>query len=54
MLLLCMTVLLGPMMLPRYFLILFFGLPLILSFLVQADLFRIEEPPQAPDKLKKE
>lgn len=43
MLLLCMTVLLGPMMLIRYFLILFFALPLMLSFLLQADAFRSPE-----------
>lgn len=43
MLLLSMTVLLGPMMLVRYFLILFFALPLTVSFLLQADLFQIQE-----------
>ena len=43
MLLLSMTVLLGPMILVRYFLILFFALPLTLSFLLQADLFQAQE-----------
>lgn len=49
MLLLCLTVLLGPMILTRYFLILFFALPLNLAFLLRADAFKTWAPPAALD-----
>lgn len=39
-LLLWLTVLLGPMVLVRYALILFFGLPLIMSFMLNGNRFR--------------
>lgn len=41
-LLLWLTVLLGPMVLVRYALILFFGFPLILAFTLNGDRFRNE------------
>lgn len=39
-LLLWITVLLGPMVLVRYALILFFGFPLIVSFMLNGDRFK--------------
>lgn len=38
--LLWITVLLGPMVLVRYVLILFFGFPLILAFILNGDKFK--------------
>lgn len=39
-LLLWLTVLLGPMVLVRYVLILFFGLPIIIAFMFNGDRFK--------------